>query len=1856
MYLSGQFRRSMMRSLSILFLLSLLTFSSCRDPQPGQADKLPSISYAPYITAFSSGLVSSRSAIRIELANVVEGVAAGESEDRPLLTITPRVEGDLRWDQRSVLAFHPTEPFRQNQTYTAILDLQTLRPDVPDSLARFSFTFQVIPLGLALDEVQVRPNPLNNDPRQRQITGVVRSYDYAESPAIEQTLIATQNGEQLPIAWTHVEQGRRHAFVVDQVQRGEEASKVTLRLRGDALQVRLDTLTTVQVPSVNTFTLTGLEVEQSAEQVVSLYFSDPLDADLDLTGLVHLADGTDMRLVRQNNAILAYPLARRTGNIELIIERSIQSTSGAKLDSTLRRTVTFTDLKPAIELTGEGVIVPSSQGATFPFRAVALNSVEVEVVKVFTNNIAQFLSDNQLSEWSRLTRVGRPVYRGRVPLRGNQAIDYLAWNHFAVDLSELIEVEPGAIYHVTLSYGPGNSQYPCDELLSEPIASTSARAEFVEFNTLSYWSDYDDNYYYRGEGGEDPCSREYYNGRKVSRNFMASDIGLLAKRADAGELFIVASELTSTEPISGLTIDLLNIQQQVIASAKTAPNGVAIFRPEYQPFLAVARRNSERAYLRLDDGSSLNSSTFDVSGERIESGTRGMIYGERGVWRPGDSIYLTLILERSAEEARANAPVIFELYNPSGQLVEERAVVASAPQMYSLHTATAADAPTGPWRAVVRAGGTRISETIRVESVMPNRLKVELDFAGDPVPLHRDASATLSARWLFGAASGALKADVNYSAGPLSNTSKLPGFERYEDYSFRDGSRSFSVSDQTIFDGKLSQAGTATLDFGIEETSTLPGLLQARITTRVFETTGAFSTVVESAVLSPFASYVGIKAPEAESYYGLDASKPQPFELVVLDEQGRLVGRDELKVEIYDIDWSYWWERDGGNSLANYVANKASYIALETEVSAPTGKATYRAQLSKLSYGRKLIRVVDPVSGHATSTTFYLEDPRWAYDPSTRPGGAELLTFNLDDDAYAPGDEIRVALPAFPGGRAFVSVETGDGIQSYRWVEGRDTPQEVLIAAEADMAPNAYVAVSLIQPHAQTANDQPIRLYGIQPFKLTDPARQLAPKLSLPAELAPEESFTVKVSEANGRAMSYTLAIVEEGLLDITSFKTPDPFERFNRRVALGVRTWDLYEHVLGAFAGKLAGLLAIGGDEDTGKKADPRANRFRPVVKHIGPFRLAAGATATHSIDMPNYIGSVRAMVVAAAEDAYGSTEETRPVKRPLMVLATLPRVLGPGETVDLPITVFALDEKIGAVNIKVEGLELLQANTTSTRVSFAEPGEQTARLQLRVPEQLGVARVRVVATAAGFSASDEIEIQVRAPNPEVSVVQAAVVEPGETWTSAYLAAGMAGTNSGLVEVSANLPLNLEDRLGYLTRYPHGCLEQTVSGAFPQLYLSDLVTLDEVRAGTVQRNVNAALRRLLEFEYGSGRFTFWPGARSDYASWASAYAGHFMVEAEAKGYRLPAGLLNRWKAAEKVAANAWTPQRTQVYAYEIPATQAYRLYALALAESPQLGAMNRLRGYDKLDAVTSNLLAAAYLVAGQRDIARELVASASSKDNNDATYFRYSYGSATRDEGIALYVQTQLGQRDKAFKLAQSISRTLSSDRWLSTQATSWSLLAMARYIADNGAANQALNYTLGLAGAAQDVTQAENVRVMRLATPAPEERQFKFVNTGERRAYVRVVTTGTPSTSQQKAEQSHLKMSVVYTDLSGQVLDIASLKQGQDFIATTRITHPGMLAPYNEMAYTQIFPSGWEIRNERLEGADTPTGLDYQDIRDDRVLSYFDLNTNETLTIVTQLNAAYTGSYYLPDRYCQAMYDRDIRARIPGEWVQVE
>ena len=1851
-------------------VILLLALSQCKSDTSSSENRNDS-AYIEYISAYTSGVISNESSIFIDFREPVSAAKAGNTIEKELFDFSPSIDGHAVWVSDHSIKFQPSTLLPSATLYKGSFYLSEVIEGVPNNIKTLPMQFQTMKQHLRVDYEGVKAYDTNNLTWQK-IAGSVSTSDYSEDSNIEKSINASQLNKKLKITWTHKGDGRTHMFTIDSVMRSESEGEVLLNWDGNIISSEDKGSEKINITALGNFELLNTDVIQQPEQYITLYFSDPVNTKQDLKGLIYLKSGHEIRLKVEGNEVKVYPTSRLTETNTIKIEKGIKNTMNYQLNKRYEQEIKFSNILPNVELIGTGVILPNSNGLIFPFKAVNLSAVNVKVIKIYEDNIAQYLQVNQFDGTREMKRVGRLVYKGVVPLISDKSVDAGNWNTYSLDLSKLINADPGSIFRVSISFNKNQSLYPCGE--ANISASTELDLE-EDKEELSYDSPdegydyYYDDYYdysdgYRWSERDDPCKKSYYlrGQHTVSRNVLASNLGIIAKGADGKNIVVAVTDLKNTASLPEVTIDVFNYQHQLVGTGITDANGMVSINLEKAPFLIIASKGQEKGYLRLDDGSSLSQSMFDVSGDETKKGLKGFIYGERGVWRPGDSLFVSFILEDKQKALPKNHPVVFELYTPENQLYKRKVRTQSLNGFYDFRTTTTQDAPTGNWLAKVKVGGSIYTKTIKIETVKPNRLKINLNFGTKLLKSNELSSGTLTVKWLHGAIAKNLKADVEVILEKGSTT-----FSDFDTYTFDDPAKEFYSEEEIIFNGNLNEAGEAKVNTNFNVKNNAPGMLNARFKVRAFEKGGDFSIDRFSLPYSAYNTYAGVKIPEGNGWNKtLYSNEPNLIPIVTVDEHGKLVDSDRLKIEIFEIRWRWWWHRSSEDDLARYIADRSTNLIRTDYISTTNGKAIYEMNLKTESWGRKFIRITDLTSGHSTGKVFYTSYKGWWSSPGQdNPGGAEMLTFTTDKDKYNVGETVKVNLPSAKSGRSLISIESGSKIIKTFWVENTDDQNAFTFETTSEMTPNVYVNITYIQPHNNTANDLPIRMYGIQRISVEDANTHLNPIITMPDVLAPEENVTIKISEKSGRKMTYTLAMVDEGLLDLTRFKTPDAWKKFYAREALGVKTWDMYKYVMGAYTGEIAGLLAVGGDDELNNKAGgKKANRFKPVVKFLGPIELDAGEENIHTFKMPNYVGSVKTMLVAGYEGAYGKISKVTPVKKPVMVLATMPRVVGPTEKVKLPVTVFSMDESIQNVSIVVETNELLTLDDSNRKtIKFEEMGDKMAYFDLTVSEKTGIGKVKVIATSGKYKAEYNVELDVRLPNPRITKIIDGVVEPGQTWTSDYQPVGMIGTNNGVVEISSIPPLNLENRLGYLIRYPHGCIEQTTSSVFPQLRLSNLVELTKEQKEKISINIEAAIEKIKTFQQTSGGLSYWPG-ESYYSDWGTNYAGHFMIEAKAKGYSLPLGFLNSWVKFQKQRANEWEPVNTNQnnsYYQSDQLIQAYRLFTLALAEQPALGAMNRMREMKNLSVAAKWRLAATYQLAGRDNAADEMIKNLHTSVT-PYSELSYSYGSNMRDQAMILETLVLMDEKVKAKNVFDELIEEFGSNRWYSTQTTAYTLLSISKFIGENNlsGANNKLDIELTTSTTSKlNVTSQSPITQHKLNIINTSLGNVIIKNKGVKTLFIKIQLDGVPVIGDQTDAANDLGLEVTYLDLEGNLIDPSSLLQGTDFVAQVKVKHPGIRSDYKEMAITQIFPSGWEIRNMRMDETSSVFKKDeprYQDIRDDRVLNYFDLPKGKSKTFSILLNAAYLGKFYLPTVYCEAMYDNEISAHKAGNWVEVK
>ena len=1846
---------------SLAFLLFLFGCSNTNTPKPLNQ------SVKALVYAYTSGVISKAEPIKIRFNDdVVSQDLIGSVIDKSILAFKPSIKGKGIWKDTKTIEFQPEEHLTSNTEFLSIVNLKSLFKEIPAEAEVFEFTFRTKEQFIDLRTSSFELSQDRTD-HTLSLPGVLYTNDIADDQKVEDCLSAFAKSKQLVIQWDH-QNGLEHKFKIQNILKGEEAFPIMIKWNGGGLGLKNGNgEKEIQVPALGEFKILDVQTEKNGSGTMIISFSEILDQQQNLEGLLTIKGHTqNMKYTIVGNVVRLYPGSKLDRQVELVAERGIKNANGMRMKNPASWTVSFEKPKPGVNLVGDGVIIPTSDGLIFPFEAENLSAVDVEVFKIFDSNIMQYLQTNTLEDGYSLKRVGRIILQTKVELRNLATSEGNNFRkRYALDLSEIIEADPGAIYQIGIAFRPQYVNINCEDENVPTVEIDDLDISKIDENK-EYDSLFDGYYglagYYTGysyDHRDNPCMPAYYcEEHFIKKNVFASDIGLIAKQGNNGSLHVIGSDILTARPIAGLEVAVYDFQQQLIKNATTDSEGILKIDLPREAQFVIATSGSRKAYLKLNDGSANSMSQFDTGGRVSQKGLKGHLYGERGVWRPGDSLYLNFVLESKNTKIPKNHPVTFELFDARGQSYTKINSIENVNNVYPFHIHVDEESPTGNWKAVCTVGGAKFSRLIKIETVKPNRLKINIDFGKKKLnAIDKNLNASLSAKWLHGAPAQNLEAKVE-----MQIKARKTKFSAFGNYVFDDPSRTFSSGSQVIFEDKVNSNGDADIKQDLSFIKNTPGKMALNFKTRVFEQGGDFSEDNMSITFSPYTSYAGIDIPKNKyNRKSINLEGKSNVSLIVLDENGNPISNRKLSVGLYKMEWSWWWDVDNSN-ISQF--NSSDHINSESKSTVSTdqnGKATWT--VSPETWGRYLLRVCDTEYGHCSGDFAYAGSPRWDDNASDKKA-ASMLAFVSDKQDYEVGEKITLSLPTAHKGRAFISIENGSEVLEHYWTDVASEDTNFSFYATDRMTPTIYANVTYLQPYAENTNDLPLRLYGAIPINVFDPKTKLDPVIKMADELKPEKKVSIEVSEASNKPMTYTLAVVDEGLLDLTRFNTPDLWNEFYKREALGVKTWDIYDMILGAMEGKMDKILAVGGDAEVEKNAkDKKANRFKPVVKHFGPFYLPAGSKKKHEFMMPNYIGSVKTMLVATQEGAYGSSEKVTPVKTALMVLPTLPRVLSPGEKLSLPINVFAMKDNVKSVKVSlIEESGLVSfPNGRTQNLNFSKPGEKMAYFDMNVSEKIGIGKFIFKVESGSESATQEIEIQIDNPNPIRSEFKNKMLKAGEEWQTQMDAIGLIGTNTAVLEISSVPPMNLESRLDYLLRYPHGCIEQTTSSGFPQLYVDQLLDLSESKKNKVAKNVKATISRLNKFTLSSGAFTYWPGSGSA-SDWGSTYAGHFLLEAKNKGYSVPSSLINNWVKYQKKVARSWKQRgederrRSRYSSYDL--RQAYRLYTLALADEADLGSMNRMREED-ISSQAKWRLAAAYALVGKKQIAKDMIKGLST-DIKPYRELSYSYGSDLRDQAMILETLNLLGDEDKIANLIRNISDKMSSEQWHSTQTIAYTLLAVGKVLGNsNSKSDFEFKYQLG-SEAMVNAGSNKPFSAIEIPIEKVDGQNLKLVSAHSGVLFARFISSGKPLIGKEKSEENDLKIKVAYLDMNDKSIDISSLEKGTDFKAFVSVTNPGTRGMrYDELALSQVFPSGWEIHNSRMsevsaiENSDKP---EYQDIRDDRVYTYFDLNENESKTFAIQLNAAYQGRYYLPLTSCEAMYDNSITASKEGQWVSVE
>ncbi len=1848
--LNGYFPRITVKRARIFVILAAALLVAACSPRTERLPAPESVSHdeetARLVSHATSGLIAPGEPVRVRFQ---EGVLGPEAQSRPLpssiFSFTPSIAGKVAWEDNRTLVYIPSQRLRARQAYRGSLDLGKLPGRETKERRKLDFLFSV--KGREIESLSTDLRAFDSaKPHLVEYVGSVSFTEAPEKGSIEKAVRLELAGRKVELTFTEGRTSRDFQFSSGPLERTAEGKDLLLSFDERELDLSGPVEKRGFLEAKDRVSLLSVEpAEKDRRGTYRLTFSDELAPDQDLAGLVRFEPSLKTSVRKNGRTVLVSGDFRPGNTYVLKIASGVRSRQGTRTDRDTERSIEVEDLKPELSFVQAGVFLPTTGDRKVFIRTVNLRRARVEIKKVFENNMVQFLQTEKLSsaktrsqefDSSALSRVGVTVASQVLEIGETKNVPLVS----ELDLRKLIAPKDRGIYIVSLNFQREDMIWNSDE--------NSGRGRR------------NDDYY------SNPASDGYVWARgRIYKPVMVTDVGLTWK-AGGGSHTVFVTDLLSAAPTRGALVRLMTYQNQAVAEGYTDNEGRIVFEGvRDEVFFVTAEREGMRSVLKANE-MAWNLSSFDTGGtDAPENGTRAFLYTDRGVYRPGDVVHLSALFRNADGGFPENHPVSLKFFNPRGQERYGRTSKTGKDGFYSFSVETRDDDPTGTWNASLTAGGSVFQTPIRIETVVPNRLKVLLEAKPRELgPGDGDLSVLLSSNYLFGAPA----AGLDYEAR-VKVFSREPKFASRPDFSFMNEGTEYSAVDLDSISDKLDEAGKAELSWtwAASDLGEPPGALYFQVEARVLEKGGRAVRETKIVPMDPYPFYVGLKKPELDYGYakiGDEISVP----CVVLDAKGAAAEGKDVTYRIYRNARSWWWEYDSAEAFrVRYKTDKQTLLVKEGGLVSKDGPVVIAFKPD--AWGEYFLEV--EVSDGGTSPKhragFFFRASAW----SDQAGGENegVMTLKTDRPVYYPGDRARVTLATPAAGFLLSAVEKGDRLLSSSWrrIEGNETTVEIPVTR--DMIPNAYVSVSLFQPHGTGSNDRPLRMYGIAPLKVEDPLTRENLTLKTSEVLRPNKDFTVEVRTASGTQTQFTVAVVDEGLLDLTRFQTPDAWKSFYAKQRLALATLDLYSQVLGSYKDDVFRSFAIGGAEDAkslaerelgGKKEDSRVKRFKPVALFSGVLKTDERGVGKATFSMPNYMGSVRVMAVSAKGARYGSSSLTVPVRSDIILLPNLPRVLGPGEKFRVPATVFVLEDGIGKVDVEIATEGPVKATGPKTQgIRTSKNSESDVYFELETLPAVGPAKITVTARGGSAFAREETEILVRASSPVIYRSEQITLKPGERRTFSVETGGLPGTNRTKLTVQRRGDLKLGNRLSWLIHYPYGCIEQTTSAAFPQLYLRNFID-SKTQDRAIDENIDAAIERLRKFQIPSGGFSYWPG-QTEASAWGTNYAGHFLLEAKALGYAVPQDLLDRWMSFQQSAATAGRDGME---------ARIYRLYLLAKAGRPAIGPMNLIKETaPNLREMESWTLAAAFKLAGMERAAFDLAQRAGTEPKR-YTEFAGTYGSDLRDRAMILDAALVLGLTDTADRIFDVIADHVSGNAWYSTQTLGYSLLSMGKYLAALKAGdNPVLSGTVTISGGGRKTfSTTEEAWTMEIPEN-PASRQETTVeidsSAGASRVFALLEWEGQPLKYLDDAVSENFALQIEWRDQNGNTVDPAVLKQGEEFWQTITVTRTGKeYLDLAEIALTQILPSGWEPVNLRLTGETPPSWTGnrtsgrekYLDIRDDRISWFFDMPSSlRRMSFSAKYQAVTEGSFTLPPTQVHAMYRNDYRALIPGATVEV-
>lgn len=1515
----------------------------------------------------------------------------------------------------------------------------------------------------------------------------------------------------------------------------------------------------------------------------------------------------------------------------LTLTDQIQGILGTKLEEPVSRDLFFGKMPASIQFVNKRALYLSSKGArNVGLTIVNVPKVQVTIAKVFENNILSYFRNNRYED-----------YRENANGEWGPAGTFTYGDDEAGDLSRVLVSK--SVETTDLPKVRGASALN----LALPEANNNFKGVYLV--------------------SVDSKDEAYLQANQL---VSLSDIGLIAHQTK-NEVLVWANSIHTAEPLQGVEVTLVSNNNQSVYTLKTDGSGFVKFdkvnekAPGFTIALLTARTTDDFNFLFLPD-TQVETSRFDVAGKRDnESGFNAFVYGDRDIYRPGETIHFNTIIRLQDWQSVGEVPLLIRVMSPNGRELRAFRKTTNAQGAVATDVPLSPAAVTGSYSIeVLNANNVLlVSQPVSVEEFIPDRIKVDVltgkrPDAGEPYKAGETITVSATAMNLFGppAADRAYEMELQLKRKVFSPK----GFDEY-DFSIANeplgnGAEKNDVFPKDIRQGRTNANGQATEKFPISAQYQDIGLLEAKLFVTVFDENGRPVNRLRRLTVLTQPTLFGIRLPDRY----VTTNTPISPDLVALDPAGTLRASASATIEVVRYDYQTVIEKEGDGNQIKYTTKRREKSVYTNTLLFKGGHAAFR-YVPTVS-GEYEIRVRRPNATNYAATGFYAYGYGNTVASSFEVSQEGQVLMTLDKAVYQTGDKARVLFKAPFDGKILVTVER-NGVLEQVWLTTTHKSAEWSFSVGSQHLPNVYVTATLIR--AMDNVNLPLTVaHGFTSIAVQDTDTKLPVTLTAAGQSRSKTKQTITVKTA--RNAQVTLAIVDEGILQIKNYKTPDPHGFFYQKRALEVGSHDLYALLYPELS--LKSTSSVGGDGyDLEKRVNPLSNgRVQLVALWSGILDTGSDGEATFTVDIPQFSGDLRVMAVAYKDNAFGSANSNMKVADPIVISTGVPRFLSPGDKLVLPVNLSNTTKQVATVTAKLNLTGPLVADSISAQKVIIPPGrESRAVFRVTAKQAIGAGTITIVANGLNETYTEKTDITIRPAASLQKTTTSGIVAGGQTQSLQLAGNFLTGTARTSLTLSRSPVAQYGRELSYLLGYPHGCIEQTISKALPQLYFADLAKQMAtntyfVRAGESDlnpaTNVRQAIQTVESLQMPGGGFAMWPGmvaaaGQTNVDEWASAYAMHFLTEAQAAGYEVRSSVLSSAIDFLTTLTNRPATENdvifdeagSQTYRKVASRTSIYALYTLALAGKPNRSAMSYYKQNSALLTPDSRyLLASSFFRVGDTRSFSDLLPKKFS-DNTTRRHTGGSYASPIRNLALVLEILVETDRNNVQIPtLARQLTAALKQATYINTQEASFAFLALGKLARQT--ANSTATATVAAKGSLLGAMRGSSATIKRIPTNAP----LQILAKGTGNVYYFAESEGVPASGRIPEEDNGLRVRRMYLSREGKPL--AGIRQNDLVVVKITLASTNGLAIEN-VVITDLLPAGLEVENPRLtEPRDMPwiqkpAVPDYFDLRDDRI-NFYTTATGTERSYYYLARAVSKGQFAVGPVAADAMYNGDYRS----------